>query len=251
MQGIRVFVALRKKPGSQTVYSNWNPEDFVKRSRGWSFFPMQAEYFLGGIRNVIIGTSVLIWLLVEVVLLMTGEARHDIWIYLWLLALSFINWNQIHWGNRAKLRVAEFLRMNPEIHPSPFFYLYKKELAFGGVDFTRYQNVPTLDPLETDFRDEDRPNKASWPLVLSVADTAHLAKIVMAAVRWVGPNYAFEVSDSLGSMWGKRVLQHVRGRLEVHGIENIQELDGKFLPKKVPLFPHVHNVPSVLIPDDI
>lgn len=126
------------------------------------------------------------------------------------------------------LRLAEFLREHPRIHPGDFFRLFKRDLAFGVRDLF---NHPTRDiSLEdADFRAKGRPEQSFFRLAAGAFDTYYLTSIVIVAARKLGPAFGREVAEAVTILWGKRMLELSHNQLLVRGLERLDGKRGRFL----------------------
>lgn len=128
----------------------------------------------------------------------------------------------------AELRLAEYLRERPRIHPRDFFRLFKRDLAFGVRDIFDYPSRDLL-PDEADFRAKGRPEHSRLRLVAGVLDTYYVTSIIIVCTRKLGPVFGREVAECVTTLWGKRMLQLARNRLCVEGLERLNGKRGRFL----------------------
>lgn len=137
------------------------------------------------------------------------------------------------WIARCKvitdLKMAEYLRCFPHMHPGFFFQKYKRELAFGGGDFGLKSAPTLLHTNEVNFISGQRPVHKVSLLFKGIFDSAYLAHLSLNVVKYVGKRYAFEVFDSIASVWGKRVLQISKNAFSITGQEKLSAKKGKFI----------------------
>lgn len=137
------------------------------------------------------------------------------------------------WVARRKvitdLKMAEYLRCFPHMHPGFFFQKYKRELAFGGGDFGLKSAPTLLHTNEVNFISGQRPVHKVSLLFRGIFDSAYLAHLSLNVVKYVGQRYAFEVFDSIASLWGKRVLQISKNAFSITGQEKLAGKKGKFI----------------------
>ncbi|MBI2340272.1 MAG: 1-acyl-sn-glycerol-3-phosphate acyltransferase [Deltaproteobacteria bacterium] len=130
---------------------------------------------------------------------------------------------------RTALNMSEFLRANPQMHPSVFFKTYAQRLGPFDLPFPDPLQALRVEPREVSFRKDVRPEQTRRLFIPVVWDTAHLAHACLKSLKYVGKEYAREVFDLMAQMWGKRTLQLFRASLTVTGAEKLQNLDGKIL----------------------
>lgn len=190
----------------------------------------EIEYVLTPFRFYLVGvpvTFVVSFLLITYGV--TGSVSVPVPMVLSLVACSLINaFAQSH-KIATNLRLVEFLRQHPRIHPQDFFTLYKRELAFGVPDLFHHTLVREIGPEDADFRAKGRPKQTSSVLFASALDTGYLNYLILTALRHVGPGYAREITDPVGCLWGKRMLERTKNQITVTGLEKLAGLNGRFL----------------------
>lgn len=205
------------------------PQDFFIKIL---FALSQWEYFTLTIRFYVVGLSLTVWLVALLILGFWQGRVVDLTngFHLALAALVVLNFvNQAHWF-KSELKICEFSRRFPNLHPSVFFWAYKLEVAFGSLDLFSTLTLPTLMVAEADFREKDHQTRLKfWVLWQGLIDTAYLAHLILTASCRVGTHYATEVFDSLSCQWGKRMLQHTSSHFVVQGSEKLQGLEGRNL----------------------
>lgn len=209
-----------KKPAATSVLMALLP---VARFLG------ELEYFLSPIRSIIVFLpllATLLWQLVHVASrgLPAGQSP----IFAWVLALNILEFfHQAH-QRRTQIRMVELLRVHPRLHPETFFSLYKKQMAWGGVDLEKTE-LKELTLANADFRHKQRPDLEMAPLFQSFFDTVTFARLFLRVCHDVGEGYAREVADAVAIMWGKRLLQHTKACLNVTGLEKLAGKSGHFV----------------------
>lgn len=131
--------------------------------------------------------------------------------------------------HKTSLQAAEFLRTNPSLHPQYFFDAIFKLLGPFSYSLPPSSSLPSVSPEAVSFKQHKRSRQSYWVLLPIVWDTARLAHICLKCLKYIGPEYTREIFDLMGAMWGKRVLQWIRGELTVTGAEKLQNLEGKIL----------------------
>lgn len=189
----------------------------------------ELEYFLSPLRSLVVFLPLLIWLLwllghVVSQGLPAGQSP----IFAWLLTLNILEFfHQAH-QRRTQIRMVEFLRVHPHLHPGTFFDLYKRQMAWGAVDL-EHAELQELTLAQADFRHKQRSELKILPFFLSLFDTLTFTRLFLRVCRDVGEAYAREVADAVAIMWGKRLLQHTQACLNVTGLEKLEGKSGHFM----------------------
>lgn len=131
--------------------------------------------------------------------------------------------------DRVNVRMMEYLRVRPNLHPEEFFDRYRRQLAlaFGGLNSDLKND--TVDPENTDFRKHEKSQYKRWVVFKALWDTIQCADILLSVLDRVGPQYLYENADKVAALAGKRILQLCQGALSVRGLEKLQGLKGKFI----------------------
>ncbi len=135
----------------------------------------------------------------------------------------------IHQEIIISLRLAEFLRQFPDLHPQTFFDICHQMRGPFPYDIPAGQTLPTVSPVKVDFKKNARLQQSAWLLIPALWDTAHLAHASLRSLRYVGTQFARGTFDVMASMWGKRMLQLFQASLQVTGSEKLENLDGKII----------------------
>lgn len=215
---------------TETVTHQQKNTFFSRTNRFFQKLLYEFEYYVNFFRFYFLGSFLIIYSLYQAYPLIQGQSLLNFswpfWGMLVLIALSFWSQSQKY---LADLRLAEFLREHPRIHPDDFFYLYKRELAFGLPRLFLNKSFRDILPQNADFRCKSRAQIKSNILLFCLIDTMYFTYMVMIALRKLGPDYAREVADPIANMWGKRMLSWARNSLVVEGLEKFQGKAGKFL----------------------
>lgn len=219
---LRFFPVLDKYFVYEKVPSSFKP--FLK-------FLAIYEYYLYPFRRVIGGLS--LWVLfacsVYHASLTPALEQMHVWEILFLAALLVLHyWTQIE-KDRVNVRMMEYLRVRPNLHPEEFFDRYRRQLALslGGLgNDLKEDYVSTKD---ADFRKHVRSDLKRSLVLKGLWDTIQIADICLSVLSRVGPRYLYENVDVMASMASKRLLQRCQASLEVHGTEKLEGLNGKFI----------------------
>ena len=188
------------------------------------------EYYIRPLRNYLLGLTFLVLLAIHLIPLMKGNlaAAHLTGISLAILfiCLTVLSMNR---ETMASLKMAEFLRVNPEMDPTTYFHNFYRLLGPFKSTLPESKDIPTISPEKVSFKKHVRSTQGYSSILPGVWDTAHLAHACLRSLRFVGKEYAREVFDLHASMWGKRLLQLFNASMEVTGAERLNNLKGKVL----------------------
>lgn len=167
-------------------------------------------------------------------------------INLWFLSLGF--WVSLVVIMRPlmksadDLKLAEFVRQNPEVHPQVFFERYQLQLAFGGVSIRDLSGRDLIPGPVCDFRKGQRARlkKAVW--FRGLIDTGYLSHMGLRVLKALGQEYLCEVFDPLASLWGKRILQWGESAFRLENTEALKGLTGH----NILIFNHKSSLDFVL-----
>lgn len=189
----------------------------------------ETEYVLHPFRFYLVGIPIALFCVFELgYYFLQGRLPVDSNAVSFLVGFAVLNfWAQAQ-KQATNLRLTEFLRIHPDIHPEDFFTLFKLDLAFGLTRLFQYQ-VRSISPEEADFREKGRPTQTAFILLGSLLDTGYLTYMALTAHKKLGPHYAREVSDHIAALWGKRILQRCKNHLLVQGLEKLKDCSGHFL----------------------
>lgn len=141
------------------------------------------------------------------------------------LALTFFSF---HEQVITSLKMSEFLRTHPTIHPKDFFTLFRREMGPFPPSFPS-DEISLVTPNTANFKRHTRSRQSFFPIVLAVWDTAHIAHLGLRSLKYIGEKYVREIVDLMGSLWGKRMLELMQGKLTVTGENYLENLDGKII----------------------
>lgn len=189
----------------------------------------ECEYYLSPVRAGLVFLPllvVLIFYLVSVV--RQGLPVEEGPVLAWLLALNGIHFLHAQHQRRTQVRFIELLRAHPRIHPEDFFSQYKRHMAWDG-ELPVAGELPDLTLADADFRKKQRPELKLLPALKGFFDTITIAGFILRAFRDVGEDYAREISDLVGVLLGKRILQYAEASLVVSGQEKLSGKSGHFV----------------------
>lgn len=187
------------------------------------------EYYLAPLRLFLVFLPLLVALIVYV----AGMVRQGLLVadgpeFAWLFVLNVLQFLHSEHCRRTQIRFVELLRVRPRVHPGVFFGLYKMQMAWGGA-IPGPDELQDLNLVDADFRKKQRPQLKFWPVVRAVFDTITVAGFILRAGRDVGEDYARDISDSVGVLLGKRILQYAEANLVVTGQEKLTGKSGHYV----------------------
>ncbi|OGQ50068.1 MAG: hypothetical protein A3I09_00965 [Deltaproteobacteria bacterium RIFCSPLOWO2_02_FULL_47_10] len=139
-------------------------------------------------------------------------------IFIVLSAIAF--WRFRH--NRRNL--AEFGRNNPFIHPKIFFEYY-----YSGLGFIPIKLTPRVQDADAIVRAPVPPSTRLFPIIAGVLNTCMMTRIILAAHKWRGPEYARKVADGIAIIWSARIVYLGRFSIKTAGLDKLKNLEGKFI----------------------
>lgn len=158
-----------------------------------------------------------------------------------LIALTFIN---RRWKLSANLRLLDFVENFPTIDPREFF---NHLLCSEGAVRHRLPKSPftTLDLSSLDFREGGAgPNASNAVLACGIWSTIKIARLALLLNRRFGRKILREVAPSLVSIWATRVIQLIRAKVTIEGIDNAPHSDAA----QIYLYTHKSFLDFVIAP---
>lgn len=229
---IQKLVLLLSKPMSLELIAIPDPRGKKLFTKWGLLIPRlcgEIEYALHSFRFYLVGIPIALFCVFEAGFYFSQGRLHvasnEALLFVGFVGLNF--WTQSR-KLATNLRLTEFLRMHPDIHPEDFFTLFKLDLAFGLTRLFQYR-ARSISPEEADFREKGRPTQTAFILLGSLLDTGYLTYMALTAHKRLGPHYAREVSDHIAALWGKRMLQRSKNQLVVQGLEKLKSCSGHFL----------------------
>ncbi|MBI2083684.1 MAG: 1-acyl-sn-glycerol-3-phosphate acyltransferase [Deltaproteobacteria bacterium] len=191
----------------------------------------KIEYAIGHLRDYTIGLWMMGAFVYDLTVMVLGDpsirtGRFPTLFYHGFFALLTLWTYRRHVG--IGLKVSEFLRVNPQVHPQELFDHYYRRLGPLAVPIPS-QATRTVQPTHVSYRTGKKPQKRLWPILHGAYDTAIFARSVYRALETLGPHYGREIFDVMASFWGSRVLQLFQCELHVEGAERFHSLDGKII----------------------
>ncbi len=126
------------------------------------------------------------------------------------------------------LKMTEFMRVNPWVHPQEFFDHYYR--CLGPLTEPIPELAETnINPEDVSYLTDHEARTGYERLLYGFYDTAIFARSAYKVLDTIGEAYGREVFDVMASLWGSRMLQLFRSRLKVTGADKFKELDGKVI----------------------
>ncbi|MBX7147879.1 1-acyl-sn-glycerol-3-phosphate acyltransferase [bacterium] len=186
------------------------------------------EYYLISLRNPLFGLFFFFLLTLECY----NAIFHKPLSPLCILASIFFLMLNAYSKNRhigVSLKMAEFLRTNPHVHPSVFFKTTHLQLGPFELPMPSSNEIELVNPASVSFKKHDRSQQSYTLLIPTIIDTGFLAHTSLRALKHVGRDFARDVFDCMASMWGKRILDLFSASLTTTGAEQLADLPGKIL----------------------
>lgn len=126
------------------------------------------------------------------------------------------------------LKMTEFMRVNPLVHPQEFFDCYYRRLGPLAEPIPEWASE-TVNPENVSYRTDGEPLVGYRRLLYGSYDTAIFARSAFKALDVIGEAYGREVFDVMASLWGSRIIQLFRSQFKVTGLERFRDLEGKVI----------------------
>ncbi|OGQ07865.1 MAG: hypothetical protein A3G32_09625 [Deltaproteobacteria bacterium RIFCSPLOWO2_12_FULL_40_28] len=188
------------------------------------------EYNIRGLRNLVIGNLLMFFALFEFVqgIIQKNLGQNFVCIIVSLL-LYGLTLTTKYQAILISLKMSDFLKNNPDMHPGVFFKVYHHLYGPFPYETPDPHMQETVSPLKVSFKKNQRPKQTFSLLFPALVDTTHLAHTSLRALRYVGKEYAREVFDIMANMWGKRLLELWEASMEVVGTHHVEGKHGKFI----------------------
>ena len=160
-------------------------------------------------------------------------------------ALLLVGWSMRRFKASARMRLLEFARRFPAIHPQEFFDHFF--CSSGAVRHALPERpFKEIDPAAIDFRRGAPSARSAGPmrLIAGVASTVWLARLVILAREGGGPEFLRSCASALALVWGTRLAQLAQAAVTV---ENRERLPAEKGPT-VYLFTHQSFLDFAFVP---
>lgn len=187
----------------------------------------RIEYLLGPLRDrllslALLGIAVYLWITEHPL------SRETLLASSLIVAFNLLAILSIRYRDGVRLKLAELARCHSTVHPEDFFKLYYAMLSPWPPPFP-YQGLREVSYNLADYRSGKAPQRSAWPLVETALATNTLARMAIMAFDRVGPEYGRDAFDGLARLWGSRIAQIFKARLQTTGTETLAPLEGKTL----------------------
>lgn len=219
-RGLTQFIKHAPRPTSPTVPAKL----WLSINRGLGLI----EYGMGSMRNITLGLAITV-LWGTTLYQAFGQQRTTVPVSFHLLALVVLGLilSTRHHYTTSSLRIAEYLRSYPQMHPGAFFQQFVQLLGGLPYQLPEASALPDIDPKKLSFKYHERAKQRLMIFFRIVWDTTHLAHIALKCHQCIGPEYAREIFDHMAAMWGKRMLQIFQASFQLTGLEKVTDLEGK------------------------
>ncbi|MBI3541102.1 MAG: hypothetical protein HY073_03065, partial [Deltaproteobacteria bacterium] len=195
----------------ETRYNSWkdrHPIAHYINSDRLNLAAGTMEYAFGHLRDYTIGLWMMAAFIFELTLMIVGDPDLRSLRFLPLLYHGFFASLSL-WTYRRHvstgLKMTEFMRVNPHVHPHEFFEHYYRRLGPLTTAIPTKARQ-TIDPHHVSYRTGAKPKIALWPILHGMYDTAIFARSAYKALETIGEEYGREVFDGMASFWGSRML---------------------------------------------
>jgi len=219
------FLRLLSRPLRALLRPRKAPERF--RFHPWSVKIGRIEYLLGPLRDrllsvVLLAITIYLWITERPLSRETLLASSLIVAYNLLAILT------IRYRDGIRLKLAELARCHSTVHPEDFFNVFYVMLSPLPPPFP-YEGLREVTYNLADYRSGKPAQRSSWPLLEASLSTNTLARMAIMAFERVGPEYGRDAFDGLARLWGSRIAQIFKARLQSLGTKQIAPLQGKTL----------------------
>lgn len=143
--------------------------------------------------------------------------------FLYILFAGLSIWNYFH--RRGRIRILmEFIIGDFLLEPVEFFRYYFS--AVSGLPGHLPERPSKVVTLPIDCRDK-KSRVIFRPFIPGLITTGILARLVVRASKWKGSVFSGKVAESAAAIWGARVVQLTRSRLDVEGMEFLTNVKGR------------------------
>jgi len=186
------------------------------------------EYYFRALRHFIFVPLFTTILIVQLVRFAKGT---DLALYPigWSLFFLTLIMYSFHHTLVVTLRMGEFLRTYPNLHPKIFFHAYYHLFGPFRYKLPKLTEDSMVYPGKTSFKKYSRSKQSIKPMILILWDVAHFAHMTLKTYKNVGAQYTRDIADIIGSIWGKSILEKMNASLEVFGREKLENLEGKLI----------------------
>lgn len=204
------------------------------------------EYFIYPIRRYFVGWPFILYFIVSLIWqtvqgsLLTDSTQ--ILNHLLSVLVIFLFFYSSVQKTKLDLKAEELLKAHRFIDPRVFFFRYRFQLCFGGIDILSHQGLyEQVGGLN--FRTGQKSKKTIWPFLIALWDTGFLAHLCLTVLNVRSEKAVFELADLVGAVWGRRALQLSKGSLNPIGLERLKNEKGRYIF----VFNHKSSLDFVLV----
>ncbi len=221
------------KRWSMAIRAWWRSQDLSKR---WKVKEINVvlgslEYLIGHLRDYTIGVVMTGGAVYNLTMSLLVKPQHvtsyfyDAFYFGVFALLSLFTYRR---HVTTGLKMTEFMRVNPWVHPSEFFKHYYRAIGPLNVPVPE-RATEVVDPEDVSYCTGKAAETGKGRLLYGFYDTSIFARSAYKAMTSMGPVYGYEVFDVMASLWGSRIIQLFRSSMKVEGIEKFNQIEGKVL----------------------
>lgn len=148
--------------------------------------------------------------------------------YLLSFLILFLFYDSSAQKRLLDVKASQLLEEQPFIDPRVFFFRFRFQLCFGGIDVLSSQGLyEQKNPLN--YQTGQKSKKTLLPFLIGLWDTAYIAHFCLSVLRCRSDKALFEFADLAGALWGRRALQLGKCSLMMSGLERLQNEKGRFI----------------------
>jgi len=223
----------RMKSWSQAIRAWWGQQSRNKSRHVWPVNIQLGrwEYLFGHLRDYTIGvfmTGGAIFYLTLCLLVGTESVGiyFDRAFYFGFFALLSLFTYRRHVS--TGLKMTEFIRVNPTVHPQEFFNIYYQHLGPLNKPIPEHA-TRVVDPEDVSYLTGEKPTQGYGRLLYGFYDTAIFARSAYKALQQIGIVYGRDSFDVWAELWGSRMIQLFHSSLKLVGSEKFKDIDGKII----------------------
>lgn len=204
----------------------------------WAFllwhWSVAARWILGGTALPDNPTTIPLlqqWLVVAFMADSSHTTSHDaaqlMFVSILIVVLAALSLSvAVHRRHRLlKCELIDWLMQYPHMHPQEFFSAYFRGFGIVRERFVEPKHMDTARGM--DYRSGQAAKRVLWPMLHGVCSTIFLANIFLRLAKTPGYRERLpDIMDVMLGLWGRRMMQLGRLRVQVEGREHLDALTG-------------------------